>query len=271
MEEDSENVPTPGQVSGIIPHFYYDVIGRILPGTFFIVGLAVLYLPRDKVSELGCRFAPPVSEHSGAYLIFVVTLLLFSLVLLGYIVGSLLGSVSYYPFEKYRGFRRAIGLADLNRTTVFRSLRGDKHNNESPHPGETELIKRFEHHFGTKFGVDPAESLSECSRLCTYFVWARNVSLGQMTARWDAECLASRNILFGASVLCLLRGFQMACNLDSHWPFLVTTMLILIAAFAHYEYLRRIQLSGRFSLFWAIGGIPQQSAQTMPGSSQKAP
>jgi hypothetical protein len=252
MDEDSEKVPSASQVGGIIPHFYYDVIGRILPGAFFILGLAALYYPRDDLSLLKSMFAPPVSEHSGAYLIFTGTLLLFSLALSGYIVGSFLGSVSYYPFERFRGFRRRLGLADLNGATVFRALRGGVYNDESPHPGEAEILKRFENHFGVKFGTNPEEPLSECSRLCSYFVWARNVSLGQMTARWDAECLASRNIMFSAGVLVLLRGLQMIRWWDSNWYFLVAAVVIFASAWAHYEYLRRIQVAGRFALFWAM-------------------
>src|SRR5882724_10266022 len=112
MAEGPENIPTTSQMGGIIPHFYYDVIGRILPGTFFIVWLGILVFPADKLGELKCEFTPPVSEHSGAYLIFIGTLALFSLALSGYIAGLLLGSIAFLPLEQLKSCRRLLFIED---------------------------------------------------------------------------------------------------------------------------------------------------------------
>ena len=52
MTGEPENVPSASQLGGIIPHFHYDVIGRILPGVFFLVGLAFLCFNECEIKNL---------------------------------------------------------------------------------------------------------------------------------------------------------------------------------------------------------------------------
>jgi hypothetical protein len=255
MVDDTENVPPAGKLGGIIPHFHYDVIGRILPGVFFVIGLAVLFLPQDVVTTLKCVFAPPKSEQSGAYLIFLLTLILLLVVPAAYVVGAFLGSLSYFPFEKWSRCRKVFLLPHLTGTTVLKSLR--------PQPSETQpsekktetehgLPKAFRDRFGVDIDENNSEILVEQSRMCIYYVWFRSVSLGQMGARWDAEALASRNILFGAAVLLFLRIGQMIKNWDGRYSFALIMTAIAVSALVMYEYVRRRQITGRFSLFWAL-------------------
>jgi hypothetical protein len=84
MPGEPDNVPSAGQFSGIIPHFHYDVIGRILPGVFFLLALAFLYCPKE-IGNLETKLAPPQTDQSGPYLIFLVTLSLFFLFVTGYL------------------------------------------------------------------------------------------------------------------------------------------------------------------------------------------
>jgi hypothetical protein len=199
MAEDSAGSPLISQVGGIIPHFYFDLIGRVVPGGLFLIGLGVLYFP-DGLHTFWCMFVPPIDKDSGAYLIFAATLSLLALSLVGYIVRSLLGTISYIVFESRW---RKIGMFPvLDAATVF----------HKSFPLRDALQKRFRHHFGENFADQPFGNLTDYSRLCSYFVWAKNVNLGQMTARWDAEALAGRNVLFGATALLLLRTIQIGIN-----------------------------------------------------------
>jgi hypothetical protein len=255
MSGESESVPSVGKFSGIIPHFHYDVIGRILPGVFFLVGLAVLYLPSNEARNLKVRFAPPQAEQSGTYLIFLVTLSLFFSVAVGYLTGSFLGSLSYFPFEKCAWFRRKIWLRDLNAATIFAPFRTRHFDKESPEKvrkSEHALREAFKHHFGEDINQRNSAALAEQSKVCIYYVWAKNVSLGQMSARWDAESLASRSILFASGVLLVLRSCQIIRYWDWRLPYEGAMLLVFISALFMYEYDRRRQISGRFSLFWAI-------------------
>jgi hypothetical protein len=254
MSGESDNVPSVGQFSGIIPHFHYDVIGRILPGVFFLVGLAVLYLSNE-ARNLKVRFAPPQAEQSGTYLIFLVTLSFLFLVAAGYIIGSLLGSLSYLPFEKCVWFRRKIFLRDLNAATVFEAFRTRHCGREAPEKdckSEHALREAFQHQFGEDINQSNSASLAEQSRVCIYYVWARNISLGQMSARWDAESLAGRNILFASGTLFVLRSYQIIRYWDWRLPYEGTMLFIFVSALLMYGYQRRRQITGRFSLFWAI-------------------
>ncbi|MFI5073230.1 MAG: hypothetical protein ACHP8A_20365 [Terriglobales bacterium] len=244
MAEEISSSPSIGQVGGIIPHFYFDLIGRIVPGGLFLIGLAVLYLP-DKVDKFLRLFLPPIEKDSGTYLIFAATLLLLALSLVGYFVGSFLGTVSHHVFE--RNWRHIGIFPALDTTTVF----------QESFPSKVALQKRFEHYFGESLADQPSGSLAGFSRLCSYFVWARNVSLGQMTARWDAEALAGRNVLLGATTLLVLRLIHSGGN--RHDMFEVSMALVVAAAFLHYRYQRRLQIAGRYYLFWAVSQYEKES------------
>jgi hypothetical protein len=256
MGDESGGIPSAGQVGGIIPHFYFDVIGRILPGAFFIIGLAILLLPASGLDEFKRSLLPPGKEESGTYLIFAATVTLFGIALFSYIVGSLLGSVSYIPFEKCR---------TMDRRSVFCDVRG-KLSKDLPHPIEEVIGQRLKKYFGVDFfeaetgehGMLKHESLSGLSKLCTYYVWQKNVNLGQMTTRWDAENLGNRSVMFGAGVLALVRAVQLLRCHDRHYIFLGMMVSIAVSAFYHYKYLRRIQVLGRFFLFLAVSG-PEDS------------
>jgi hypothetical protein len=255
MPEGADNGPSAAQISGIIPHFHYDVIGRILPGVFFVMGLAVLFLPDTVVTALKCTFAPPKSEQSGPYLIFLLSLILLLVVPAAYVVGAFLGSLSHFPFEQWHWSMWLFRFPALTGTVVLATLRPNPSETESSEKGQESehgLQKVFGDHFGVGINERNSETLVEQSRLCIYYVWTRNVSLGQMSARWDAEALASRNILFGAAVLLILRLGQMAVFHDGRVFCLITMLAISFSARAMYEYERRKQITARFSLFWAL-------------------
>jgi hypothetical protein len=268
MGNEPGGIPSAGQVGGIIPHFYFDVIGRILPGTFFIIGLAFLLLPASALDEFKCSVLPPVREESGTYLIFAGTVCIFGLALFSYIVGSLLGAVSHFLFERCR---------TMDCRDVFSNIRG-KSCKDSPHPIEEIINQHLKKHFGVEF-LNPRtdeneklkhESLADLSKLCTYYVWQKNVNLGQMTTRWDAENLGNRNIMFGAGALALTRAVQMLWCHDQHPAFLLIMALITVFAIRQNEYLRRTQVFGRFLLFLSVSG-PEELEKGRVAPAKSAP
>jgi hypothetical protein len=85
------------QIPGIIPHFYYDLIGRVLPGTYLMMGLLALGWNRpelknvrDLLKSLG------VSEVNRTLLIFVLSVSLLVFVSSAYLVGFVFGALSFF-------------------------------------------------------------------------------------------------------------------------------------------------------------------------------
>ncbi len=79
----------PKQISGMIPHFWFDILGRIVPGAFLLVGLFSEDWHQSLTSFLH-KFAAdfPLTTHSvGFFLLFSAA---------SFFVGHFLGVLSYY-------------------------------------------------------------------------------------------------------------------------------------------------------------------------------
>jgi len=85
MDEDSGS---PERVGGLIPHFFFDLIGRIVPGAFLLLSSYVLVDPQlellGRTKDLFKDF--PFLGSAAVLLAFVAA---------GYFVGLLLGAISY--------------------------------------------------------------------------------------------------------------------------------------------------------------------------------
>src|SRR5712692_52688 len=186
----NDSVNLPSRIGGVIPHFFYDVIGRIVPGAFF---LASLWWVKSGKNLKDTAETLASATWSSVVMWFVL------LAVLGYLLGFLLGAVSHGLVERIWGSVRPWRIGDLRRGV---GAAGDE-------------TTRIETLFRERFGFEvPAthDGVVTCSWLCAYAVWDVNPYLGVLTSRWDAEALATRNLLI-ASLSALIYGLcQRQCG-----------------------------------------------------------
>jgi hypothetical protein len=159
----------PAKVGGVIPNFFFDAIGRIVPGTYLVMGMLS--------AQYASRVEPFIRQIGNSSLT-VVILLSLCLLSLGYIAGFLLGAVSYWV-EWAMSKNERWSLATLRERFGGSATE------------ETRLERLFRDRFGFDITDDHAK-IQDCSWLCAYFVWAENPQMGSMSSRWDAEALAAR-------------------------------------------------------------------------------
>src|ERR1700733_911307 len=85
------------RISSIIPHFYYDLLGRILPGAYLIVGLVGVFWNRPEQVTARCYLGGSAfakSEGASSVLLLTVGFLLF--LASAYLVGFIFGSISFF-------------------------------------------------------------------------------------------------------------------------------------------------------------------------------
>jgi hypothetical protein len=248
-ENESTSLNASTRIPGIIPHFFYDLIGRILPGAYLVVGVLIILWPQDEFRRSVPTFLmePDVLEKATGLLVFLLTVGLLLFLASAYLVGFLLGAVSYYV-ERIWSSCKPITLDQM--LVSF---------------GVSERIKTglkvaFKRQF--LFDLEDSDSgssfkeMTETSTLCSYYVWAKNPNLGYMTSRWDAEALASRSVLVVSLSLFIARLIQVLiwwhCTQSFKPGWLLIFFLTGIGAIRAYEFQRRKQIQGRFSLFQAL-------------------
>jgi hypothetical protein len=265
--DEAQGVPSNAQLGGVIPHFFYDVIGRIIPGCFLIAGCSFIFTPSYIINSRNRVLVGATIEGESARFIFLSSLIIFSFAVSGYLVGFLVGPISFEVLEKRTYFRlKLLRLPDLTLKELFRSSGG-------PEVGEGPLKKAFNSQFGMDLAENTAEALATQSWLCSHFVWSRNSNLGQITSRWDAETHASREILFSALGL---SGVQTAFAIlyliqtrHFYWRLWLCFLLITYSAWRTYSHARRRQIIGRFSVFYALS--PYSLANAAPRTAPQGP
>jgi hypothetical protein len=230
---------------GIIPNFFYDVIAFIIPGGWLILGGLLMWY-----GQLWCEWL--VSPASSlwvthpldiplaiAALIFAAFFFLF----LGAssLVGFLISSLSHPLVETLLWRNSKINLAGLKNFIGSNSIE--------------KLIQQFKLQFGFELTDD---NISKASFLCSYFIWRRDSNLGMMTARLDAEKLASQSSFFVSCVL-LLEGLirhSMGSSIfhfrlyDLSW---ITCLCACIGAGAlAFNYHRKKRTYARFAIYLAV-------------------
>lgn len=262
---DEENEPASlnasTRIPGIIPHFFYDLIGRILPGAYLILGVLIILWQEDGISNSVPKylFEPGVLDKATGLLVMLLTVGLLLFLASAYLVGFLLGAVSYYV-ERFCNVWRPMTLDQLLESfNLSERIRAG-------------LREAFRQQFSFDLeGPDSGSSfreMTETSALCSYYVWAKNPNLGYMTSRWDAEALASRSVLVASLALFIIRLVQVLiwrhCTGLFKPGLLLVFFLIASGAACAYRFQRRKQIQGRFSLFQALHATSHKKA---PGSS----
>jgi hypothetical protein len=245
---------------GLIPNFFYDVIAFIIPGGFLVIG------------GLGMWFGPPLHKwlaspplamtkspfpdmsSATAALIFAIFFLLF----LGAcsLVGFFLASLSHQAIERILWSRFKLSLADLSNYLGAEKI--DK------------LKKLFFSQFG--FALTD-EHLERASFLCSYYIWRWDLNLGMMTARHDAERLASQSSLLVSGFLLIEALFHwgvVAHNWTSTYDlaWVVCLVFCIVGSALSFHYHRRKRVYTRFAIYLAI--VSDKNANSIAHPSAKA-
>ena len=209
-----------------IPHFWFDAIGRIVPGAFLLTGLLGEYYGDQLVSNFkSSQFTILKALLADSAVLLLVGL--FSFIVAAYLTGFLLGSLSYWcvewVFDRFWPF---------NMNDVPQSIH--------------ELLKRR--------GKLPCGSnkralhrqIVRARNFCGNFLWTqpKALQIALLISRWDAEALASRSIALAAMGL-------LAWDMTFHgkrWLSLSRALLLLtlVAAITSFRHYRRRSLDTRF-------------------------
>jgi len=249
MASEDSTLPSASQAIGVIPHFFYDIIGRIIPGAFVIVSVVEMFGLSPQLSFLKDGLTKTPQADATGYVIFLGTAALLTMVVAAYLVGFMLAAPAYQMCEKF--------LVKQHGWLFFRPLTLEGLlNPEGSAVAEQERVqKAFEESFGFDLNMSNAGSVQRQSGLCAYYVWLNNSNLGQITSRWDAEALGCRTILFAALFLFVIRFIQLLWWLvwlgAFYWKFALFLIAVVVTGWSMYRYHRERHISGRFSLFVA--------------------
>jgi hypothetical protein len=242
------------KIGGIIPLFFYDVIGHILPGTTLILG-CVWYFKGLDLSALSDPNKEFFWKNAG-----VVGTALFVLFFFGLaeILGMFLKPISFHliqaptrqwidPLCKEK-LRKFLGLADIH-----------------------DLKVRFRMHFGSdmleseeKKNRTEDKALNPASFLCAYYAMRIDPNLGLLSSRWDAEALSIQSLSVVILIFVLLPLLEYVTPYIPHFPqlpppktehgFYWSLFCLTLFGFNYgaYIYLRQKRVFGRFALFLAV-------------------
>jgi hypothetical protein len=232
----SDEPVSTSKITGVIPFFFYDAIGRIVPGAFLLIGVLLSArggaLLASWPTELQRAFP---KDSTAGYAAAVVLLFVGIAHFLGVLLGSLSDAIISRPWRRLsplnlRGLAEHIGTSDTS-----------------------ELNSRFRQHFGS--GLDDRR-LNQASFLCLYYLWTADQNLGAMTTRIDAECLGAQSCVLvsaGLTLVAWLEVFREHFHMNTpDWIWVASISLIAVGSVLSFDYLRKRRLYGRFALFLAV-------------------
>jgi hypothetical protein len=248
----------PGQESnnvvGNIPFFFYDVIGRMFPGGFLIIGAIVSCL---HLLPLYC-FDPylkslKASETSVGFASLVIGLAVLILAAISTFLGFILAALSNLLVEKM--IWRKCSPFNLKGLSEFLGI---------------ENLDTLKKQFLTQFGSEPKNgSLNESSFLCAYYGWKMNPGLGSMQGRWDSDLLAAQSFVLVSVILILMTlieggivGFDLFICL---W--LAALAFICCGSCLAFNYHRKKRVYGRFGLYLALSNPALDKTEDKPAAS----
>lgn len=222
-----------------IPYLFYDVIGRMMPGAYFILGILICTIPFMTWAKfVGLVHRIEAHKQEGAVTVSIIGMGLLFFFCAAAFFGFFLASISNQVVEQWIWGR----LAPLDYRGMEKFLGSDT---------ARSISTRFEKEFGAR----PGEmSLNRSSFVCAYYIWRNDVNLGQMQGRQDADLLAAQSFVLVTMILALLSIFDAyAVGLRMYlylWlPFLV---LIGLGSALSFNYHRQKRVYGRFELFLAL-------------------
>ncbi len=237
---------TASRVGVDIPYLFYDIIARIAPGAFLVVGV-VLSLKDGALALKAWSFFE--SSKACELSVGLVTLVVGAGVLIAAgvfsFLGFLLASLSNVVVEQGMWHWWPLSIAGLARFIGAESI--------------ASLVGQFRTEFGCDFDD---KSLNRASFLCSYYIWKMDPNLGAMTGRLDAELLASQSMVLVSLVLAVVAAVKGV--IIGFTPYLeiwlAVLILILISASLTFEYHRKKRVYGRYAMFLALSYHPKEKA-----------
>ena len=210
-------IPEPGGVGGIVPHFYYDLLGRIVPGIYLLVAGHWLVQLNGK--------APALGNSLSATAIVITTLA-------AYAISFVLGPCSYWVFDWLCRFDPKDLTGEI--TDVM-----DK--NGISHP----LADKKGNFHG---------SILKQSELCGYRLWLRAPQLAIICSRWDAEAFTARQIGMVTIILLVVTAWMTVSGKppDHAWIALCLFLLITVFSAKQFHYSRRKAILARFRMLASV-------------------
>jgi hypothetical protein len=233
-----------------IPFLYYDVIGRMIPGAYLIIGELACFLPFYNWSKLVLFLdrTRALGMSTGLATVVIGTALLF-FGLVTVFLGFVLSALSFVLVE--RVFRRR---SPLNHSGLVKFLGIENANS---------LDVRFRDQFGTE---PTKESLTGASFLCAYYIWKTNTNLGYMQGRQDSDLIAAQSFVLVSvalivTVLCEMIFWDRTTYLG---VLLAVLVVIALGSMLAFNYHRKKRVYGRFQLFLALSDPPSPKEAQHP-------
>jgi len=228
---------------GVIPHFFYDVISFIIPGSYLIFGIFLIWFGQEWSEALyGWTKTGGKEEGSIAATSVLVGIAFIIFLAISSFVGFLLSALSYKVIEiRIWGGKESYTMLGLE---TYMGIKGQ---------GE-----KLKGNFNSKFELDLEDcKLDQASNLCAYYIWDHSPLLGTMTGRFDAEKIMSQSsilVSFLLAALDLIHYVYAATESGaaSLAVFLVSYMCLLlcaiVASFA-FDFHREKRVYGRYQMF----------------------
>ena len=215
-------VPDVAGLSSFIPHFHYDLIGRIAPGMYLLLcGYWIIKIIKFKGEVPSLTAAPSFATMAVA-------------VLFAYVVGLIIGPLSHFVFDSLLPFGR---FKATNTPRVV--LRAIEQNGWDP--PSTTLPKR---QWNKRI-----RSLSEQS---VYLLWQRAPLLAIMTSRWDAEAFAARQFGMATIILIAIMAWTLQGAVKGHEPMFITLAVIVSFCYLQFRYSRRRSILSRLVMLASV-------------------
>lgn len=222
-----------------IPFLFYDVIGRMFPGGFLIIGA---FLSSLRLLPLCCfDYCLKVikgSETSVGFATLIIGLAVLIFAVTSSFLGFILAALSNVVVEKM--IWRRCSPFDLKGLSKFLGI---------------ENIAFLKTQFQLQFGSEPKDgSLNESSFLCAYYGWKINPNLGTMQGRWDSDLLAAQSFVLVSAALFASTVFEgIIVGFDLFLlVWLIILAIILCGSCLAFNYHRKKRVYGRFGLFLAL-------------------
>lgn len=208
MPEGDESMKPVTQFTTIIPHFWYDIIGQIVPGSYLIVGLHWLGFRSTTIGAFVQKYLTTILPNNSGEIRFFPVLVVFAFS--SYFVGGAIGPFSHWLVQV--PFRRMWPLAVPAHTIT--------------------LLEPI-------FGTTKATDIERIRRQCTWITWKCAPELAIIFSRWDAMAFAARSIALSSMCL-LLFAIYADCVNPQRLPLSVYGILLLLTigfsnAFKHFR------------------------------------
>jgi hypothetical protein len=228
---------TPERTDIKIPFFFYDIIGRILPGSFLILGTIITFRGHTIFSWIAKKAEGEIKIETGvAALVLGVVVILFvgSSALVGMMLASVAHVILGWVWSRIHKLNFANMLKFLNTGDVpaFR--------------------EHFERHFGNIDLEDPKQ-FKGASILCSYYVFCASQGLGTLAARHDAEALSAQSVVLASFILAMTTLTRLSHKDEVVFlhGWLVVLGSVFVGAVLTYDYHRKKKVYSRFGLYFA--------------------